>query len=180
MITPADIQKKEFTRGVRGYKEDEVNSFLDLLTLDMDKLIKENLTLRDTIRNLNADIDRYKGSEGALFATLESAKDLMRDISASAEKRAEILLKNAELEAVRITREARESVDRINEESVEIAKRCDQFKTRYRALLQTELDRFDALSEDLLSSSDSVRFGFYADDEKTQTSRGPRPRKQNG
>ena len=36
---------------------------------------------------------------GAVLETLEAAKALMGDISTSAEKRAEILLKNAELDA---------------------------------------------------------------------------------
>ena len=38
MITPADIENKEFSRGVRGYKEEEVDEFLDLIILDMEKL----------------------------------------------------------------------------------------------------------------------------------------------
>jgi cell division initiation protein len=29
MITPLDIQNKEFTKGLRGYKEVEVDEFLD-------------------------------------------------------------------------------------------------------------------------------------------------------
>ncbi|MDR1778542.1 MAG: DivIVA domain-containing protein [Clostridiales Family XIII bacterium] len=164
MITPVDIQKKEFTKGVRGYKEEEVDSFLDLLTLDMDKLMKENASLRETIRSLHADIERYKGSEGALFATLESAKALMSDISASAEKRADIVLKNAELDAERITREARESVERITEEAVEMARRAEQFKIRYRSLLETELERFEAISGDLLPPGDLERYGFYGEE----------------
>ncbi|MDR1953924.1 MAG: DivIVA domain-containing protein, partial [Clostridiales Family XIII bacterium] len=136
MITPAEIQHKSFTKGVRGYKEDEVDSFLDLVTLDMDKLIQENKALRDTILGLNAEIERYRGSEGTIFKTLESAKALMSDISSSAEKRAEIVLKNAELDAERLRREAKESVERITEESVEMARRWEQFKLRYRNLLQ--------------------------------------------
>ena len=42
MITPIDIQEKVFTKAVRGYKEEEVDAFLDLIIVDMEKLIKEN------------------------------------------------------------------------------------------------------------------------------------------
>ena len=38
MITPKDIQSKQFARGVRGYREDEVDTFLDLMTLEFEKL----------------------------------------------------------------------------------------------------------------------------------------------
>lgn len=39
MITPLEIQNKEFRRGIRGYKEDEVDEFLDKIILDYEKLL---------------------------------------------------------------------------------------------------------------------------------------------
>ncbi|MDR1293265.1 MAG: DivIVA domain-containing protein [Clostridiales Family XIII bacterium] len=163
MITPAEIQKKAFTKGVRGYKEDEVDSFLDLITLDMDKLMQENNVLNEKTHTLNAEIERYRNSENAIFDTLESAKALMADISSSAEKRAEIVLRNAELDADRVHREARESVERITEEAVEMVRRWEQFKTRYKSLLQNELERFENLSKDFMPEGDAHRLRFYSD-----------------
>jgi cell division initiation protein len=118
MITPLDIQNKQFSKGVRGYKEEEVDGFLDLLTLDLEKLIDENHKMKEKVKSLGIELERYKNSEGAVLETLEAAKALMGDISASAEKRAEILLKNAELDAELIQREARESVERLQEETI--------------------------------------------------------------
>ncbi|MDR1028581.1 MAG: DivIVA domain-containing protein [Clostridiales Family XIII bacterium] len=163
MITPAEIQRKSFTRGVRGYKEDEVDGFLDLVTLDMDKILQENKSLKETIRGLSAEIERYRGSENTIFKTLESAKELMSDISSSAEKRAEIVLKNAELDAERLRREARESVERITEEAVEMAAGWEQFKLRYKNLLQNEMDRFENLSANLMVDGAVERIRFYTD-----------------
>lgn len=163
MITPKDIQEKEFTRGVRGYKEDEVNGFLDLLTLDMDKLLQENRVLKENIASLNEEIERHKGSEGSIFETLESAKALMADISASAEKRAEIVLKNAELEAERIQKDAKESVERLHEEAAVLTARWGQFKTRYKNLLENEMERFEGLSADFLIDNDLADFQVLPD-----------------
>lgn len=42
MITPVDIEQKEFTRGVRGYREEEVDTFLNLIILEMENLIRAN------------------------------------------------------------------------------------------------------------------------------------------
>ncbi|GHU50017.1 hypothetical protein FACS1894127_4580 [Clostridia bacterium] len=149
MITPLDIQNKEFTRGVRGYREEEVDSFLDQITLDLESLILENRRLKDSIELLTTEVERYRGAENAVLETLEAAKALMGDISASAEKRAEILLKNAEMDAERIQREARESVERLTEESSNLKNRVNILKVRYRSLLSTELERFDSLSAEL-------------------------------
>jgi len=149
MITPLDIQNKEFAKSVNGYKKDDVDSFLDLLTVDMEKLINENLAFKAENERLASDLHQYKGSEGAVLETLEAAKALMGDISASAEKRAEILLKNAELDAELIIREARESVERLSEESMLLKNRFTSFQSKYKNLLEMELERFDTLSSEI-------------------------------
>ena len=154
MITPLDIQNKEFAKGVRGYKEDDVDGFLDLLTLDMEKLLEENKKLKDQIHAPNNELLRYKSTEGTVLETLEAAKSLMGDISASAEKRAEILVKNAELDAKMITREARESAERLTEENNALRNRYMQFRSRFKNMLEMELERFDTLSEDIFGEKD--------------------------
>ena len=159
MLDPADIKSAQFSRTVRGYKEDEVGGFLAAVADDVAALMRENDSLRDNMRQIQSELDRYRDQENQIAVTLESAKGLMRDISTSAERRAEIVLKNAELDAERTLREANESVERITEEAMEMARRWDQFKSRYKNLLQTELDRFEKLSADL----DPVRTGFYSD-----------------
>lgn len=151
MITPLDIQNKEFPRSVRGYKEDEVDAFLDLLTIDMEKVLSDNASLKAEVARLTLEIQKYKGSEGAVLETLEAAKALMGDISASAEKRAEILLKNAELDAQLIQREAKESVERLTEESIALRNRFTAFQSKYRSLLESELERFDTLSTEIFA-----------------------------
>jgi DivIVA domain-containing protein len=91
MIRPIDIQEKVFTRAVRGYKEEEVNEFLDEITVDLDSLLNELRETREENSRLVDELQRLKTTEGSVAETLQAAKSLMTDISASAEKRAEIL-----------------------------------------------------------------------------------------
>ena len=149
MIRPIDIQEKEFTRAVRGYKEDEVNEFLDEITIDMERLIDELRQTREENSRLVEELERYRSSQGTVLETLEAAKALMSDISVSAEKRADILLKNAELDAQLIQKEARETADKIAEESQAMKSRFIYFRTRYKRLLQSELERFESLSGEM-------------------------------
>ena len=46
MISPLEIQEKEFSRSLKGFKEDEVNEFLDRITLDLERILEENRQLR--------------------------------------------------------------------------------------------------------------------------------------
>lgn len=149
MITPADIQEKEFPKAVRGYKEDVVDEFLDLITIDYETLLSENEKLTNEVERLKEDLERYSGTENTVLETLEAAKTLMGDISASAERRAEILLKNAELDAELVLREAKEAVERLIEENEALDNRFKKFKGKYKGLLESELERFDTLSMEL-------------------------------
>lgn len=145
MITSNDIQTKEFSRGVRGYKEEEVDQFLDELTLDYDALCKENETLRQKVAQQEEKIAEYKSQEGAVVKTLEVAKSLMNDISSSAEKRADILIRNAEIDAAAMIRQAKDNLVNLQAEEKMLTERVSSLRTRFRTLLQTELSHFDEL-----------------------------------
>lgn len=148
MITPSDIENKEFSRAKKGYDCDEVDDFLELIIVDMEKLIKENKRLQGELSKVNTQVDRQRSSESSVYETLAAAKQLMNDIAASAERRAEIILKNAELEADMITREAKENISRYTEEGTRLMDRVDLLKERYRSMLRDELERVESVDND--------------------------------
>ncbi len=154
MITPSDIQNKVFEKAVRGYKEEDVDIFLDELTADYDNLLKENESLKQRIVELGDRIEEYKNQESTVLQTLETAKSLMNDISVSAEKRAEILLKNAELDAELKQKQAKENLERLQSEEAELGRRVASIRSRFKNILEGELERFEGLTEEL--------FGQYA------------------
>lgn len=156
MITPLDIEKKEFSRGMRGYNPEEVDSFLNQIIIEIDRLIRENSELKDENEKMRAEITATKSSEEEVISTLETARKLMNEISASAEKRAELLLKNARLEADIIKREAQEASEKFMEESKSIRTRVTTLRERYKSLLEDELDRFDTLSKDIFEEADDI------------------------
>lgn len=144
MITPIEIQEKVFTKVVRGYKEEEVNEFLDQITIDVDRLLNELRETREENSRLVEELERVRGTEGRVVETLQAAKELMTDISASAEKRAEILLKNAELDAELMIKNAREESEALAKENQAIRSRYVEFRNRYKKMLERELQRFES------------------------------------
>ena len=171
MITPVDIEQKEFTRGVRGYKEEEVDTFLNLIILEMENLIRTNRELSDENSKLKEELATSRNTESEVLETLETAKRLMSEISASAEKRAEVLLKNAELDADLIRREARETSERFMDESKSIRTRVSALREKYKNLLEAEHERFDKLSADILSESDDIVKSLPEEKEPLRTGR---------
>jgi len=66
MITPLEIQNKEFKKAMRGYKEDEVDVFLDQVMIDYEKLYKENMELKEKLELAHHQMDKYKDIEETL------------------------------------------------------------------------------------------------------------------
>ena len=86
----------------------EVDQFLDEITLDLQKLLAENERLKAKVESLESDLNQYKIRDLCAEYSGVSQK-LMRDISESAEKRAEIIIKNAQLDADVMQREMRKN-----------------------------------------------------------------------
>ena len=190
MITPLDIEKKEFSKGVRGYNIEEVDEFLDNVIVDLEMLLKENLQLHTQIEALEQENEKLKGAEGSVVQVLEQAKGLMGDISASAERRAEVIMKNAELDAELVVREARQRAERLKEENAALKKSFIAFRDRYRAYLEDELQRVESTEKDLLGAPDDSlldellsepvdKSAILADDglDRTRFAGGAEPRK---
>lgn len=156
MLTVTEIEQKEFTRAVRGYREEEVDNFLNLIILEIQSLNKEVDFLRAENRKLKDQLESDIASDSSVYSTLEAARNLMRDISVSAEKRAGILMKNAELDASLIKREAKEEAERLREESADLRESIISFRNRYKNLLETELERFNVMSTDLFRDAERL------------------------
>jgi DivIVA domain-containing protein len=66
-LTPADVHNVAFSKppiGKRGYNEDEVNAFLDLVENELTRLIEENADLRQRVAELDQEL-ASGGSGGA-------------------------------------------------------------------------------------------------------------------
>ncbi|MBQ4505667.1 MAG: DivIVA domain-containing protein [Firmicutes bacterium] len=151
MLTAQDIREKEFTKAVRGYSVEEVDAFLDQLCADYERNLEETERLNLHVAALQEQVEKYKAQEGAMLNTLETAKSLMSDISASAEKRAGILLKNAELDADLKQRKASEAVDRLRTEEALLNKKVSNIRSRLKSVLEAELKHIDDMSDDLMN-----------------------------
>ncbi|MBV9312748.1 MAG: DivIVA domain-containing protein [Pseudonocardia sp.] len=63
-LTPADVHNVAFSKppiGKRGYNEDEVDAFLDLVETELAKLIEENTELRDQVKTLEQQLGNAQG-----------------------------------------------------------------------------------------------------------------------
>ncbi len=139
MIMPVDIDKKEFSRDKKGYNSREVDEFLDLIIVDYEKVLTDNRNMAHKIKFLEKQVSEAQKSDTAMLETLETAKRLMADISASAERRAELMMRDAELEAENMLLEAKTTVRKLNDEHLVLKNKVERLRANYSRMLKDEL-----------------------------------------
>ena len=165
MIMPIDIDKKEFSRDKKGYNSREVDEFLDLIVQDYEKVLNDNRAMAHKIKTLEKQLEEAQKSDNAMVDTLETAKKLMADISASAERRAELMMRDAELEAENMMLEAKVSVRKLNDEHLVLKNKVERLRNNYKAMLEGELRKMESDEYELLPDLD--RSDISAIDEGT-------------
>ncbi|WP_129596377.1 DivIVA domain-containing protein [Anaerophilus nitritogenes] len=156
MITPLEIQNKEFKKSLRGYKESEVDEFLDHIIIDYENLYKENIELKDKIVLLNDQINKYENLEKTLNNTLVFAQSTAEEVAQNAQKKAELIIEEAQSKATRIVKNAEDEIIKIQREYEQGKKQLQIFKTRFKTLLEAQLETIDRESENLVEETESV------------------------
>ncbi|GAA0105621.1 DivIVA domain-containing protein [Paraclostridium sordellii] len=149
MLTPVEIENKEFKKGIRGYREDEVDEFLDIVKEDFENLYRENSDLKEKIRMYNDQINKYENIEETLKATLITAQTAAEDTCSAAHKKAKIIVEEAELRSRQIIEQANNRVIEIRKEYDSIVKEFKIFRNKFKSLLEDEIRSVDDIFSDI-------------------------------
>lgn len=141
MITPLDIENKKFSRQmVNGYSVEEIDDFLDQLTVEYEKMYKENAESRDKIEELNNSLEHYLSIENTLQGTLLMAQTTAEEVKSVARKQAEQIVNEAQVNA-RETLNALDNEILIKKKELEdIQKQFDIYKAKMESLLISQLE----------------------------------------
>jgi cell division initiation protein len=142
-ITPLDIQQKQFPMKLRGFDVEEVYAFLEVVREEMEDLLRENALLKEQFQRAENQIMEYRNMENTLRETLITAQQMVEDYKVNTRKEAEILLKEAELKADSVIKEAQERVVKIHEDIVDLKGIRRHFKEEVRRLIENHLRMID-------------------------------------
>ncbi len=106
-ITPLDIQQMVFRTKFRGYDREEVNRFLEELAQTVEALNRENAVLREKVAFTEQQLADLKRTESTLSNTLVSAQTLADEVKRAAQRDSELIVREAELKAGELIRQAR-------------------------------------------------------------------------
>ncbi|MCZ0755510.1 DivIVA domain-containing protein [Anoxybacillus sp. J5B_2022] len=139
-LTPLDIHNKEFSKGFRGYDEDEVNEFLDQVIKDYEMVIREKKQLEEKVAELTERLNYFTNIEETLNKSILIAQETAEEVKRNAQKEAKLIIKEAEKNADRIISEALAKSRKIALEIEELKRQSKVFRTRFRMLVEAQLE----------------------------------------
>lgn len=162
-LTPLDIQNKTFPTKMRGYNQDEVDDFLDLVVRDYEEATTKNRELEKAIKHSEEKLEYFNELKDALNQSIivaqdtadkvktsaskesevivTSAQNKAAELVANAEKRAHQLTTDAEEKARQILTDATEKAKQLATETEDLKKRTRVFHQRISLMLESQLEQ---------------------------------------
>lgn len=149
MYTPLDIENKKFAKQMmNGYSVEEVDQFLDELTIDYEKLYKQSNEASSKIKELEESIEKYKNLEATLNSTLIMAQSTADEIKKAAQQQADQILIDAQGSARERSKELEQEITMKTKELDELQKKFDVYKAKMESLLISQLELLKEVNMD--------------------------------
>ena len=137
MITPLDIENKRFSKQmVNGYSVEDVDDFLDELTVEYSKYYKEVNELRTKVEELNSSLVHYKTIESTLQDTLVMAQTTAEEVKNVAKQKADQILAEANANAQAQVDTLKNEILLKQKELDDVKKQFDIYKAKMESLLK--------------------------------------------
>ena len=141
MITQLDIENKKFSKQMmNGYSVEEVDDFLDDLTVDYTKNYKEATELKAKVEELTNSLEHYKSIEATLQNTLVMAQKTADDIKNVAKQQADQIVNEAKGTAQRQVDDLDSEILAKKRELEDVKKQFDIYKAKMESLLISQLE----------------------------------------
>ena len=106
-ITALDIKDKQFTTKFRGYNEQEVDEFLDIIVDDYEDLVRDNRELAARVKELEEKLAYFDEMKESLSQSVILAQETAEKVKASAADESANLINKANFNATHLVEEAK-------------------------------------------------------------------------
>jgi cell division initiation protein len=158
-MTPMDIRKRTFSLRFRGLDRNEVTQYLDVVSDDLEELMRALDELERENSRLKEEVDRHRASEASLKETLLLAQRSAETLRSDTEREAERILVEANRHADRVVQQALEKSAEKEKRIRELRVERKNFHLKLQGMLDMfqQVLNFDKEEEDLDSSVSVMR-----------------------
>ena len=139
-LTPLDIQNKTFPTKMRGYNQDEVDDFLDLVVRDYEELTQRNRELEKAVKHSEEKLEYFNELKDALNQSIIVAQDTADKVKTSASKESEVIVTSAQNKADELVANAEKRAHQLTTDAEEKARKILTDATEKARHLATETE----------------------------------------
>lgn len=138
-ITPVDVAHKTFNRSIYGLDQKEVFTYLQSISDQLESLFKERNELREKLPEKEIQIAEFKDRDQLLKTTLTTAAQMSEKVKEDAEKKAELIIQEAQIKAESIQKSAHETLSKAYSDISDLKALRLQFESNMKALAHAHL-----------------------------------------
>jgi len=138
-ITPLDVRGHRFAVRMRGYDREEVESFLNFVSEELEKVVNDVSKLREENVALKATLGDLTERERILKETLFTAQKLSEDMKEEAKREGRLMVREAELRGQKLIEHAQKKVSQLEEGIRGLKLERDSFERKLRSLIEQHL-----------------------------------------
>jgi cell division initiation protein len=157
-LTPLDIKKKQFSIAFRGFNVQEVETFLEMMTLEMEDLVLKKNSLKEIVEKKDQEIREIKERESSMRKTLEGLQQILQEEQKRSEEKGQQIIREAEVKAAEILQEAKERGASLRNELQQLRRMRREFLAKLGSLVDSYKKIIDQdqkeLDEELRVESD--------------------------
>ena len=142
-ITPIDISGHTFAVKMRGFDQEEVRSFLNLVSSEFEALIVESHANREKLAQLEASVSDLRERERILKETLLTAQRLADEIREEARKEAQLIVREAEVKSSQLLDQAARKAGELEGVLTRLRVEREAFAQRIRSAVEQHLRLLD-------------------------------------
>ncbi|MDY6853558.1 MAG: DivIVA domain-containing protein [Thermodesulfobacteriota bacterium] len=146
-ISPLEIQQQKFKVKLMGFNREEVISFLELISNEMEDLKRENRILKGELEKREKMIAGYKQREKNLNESIITAQKITEDMKLNVKKEADLIISEAEMKAEKIIDDAHRKKTDIEKEIFDLKKQRLQLNSALRLIIEEHLKLLDLEKE---------------------------------
>lgn len=138
-LTPHEVRSQEFQKELRGYDRQQVDDFKQRISDELERLLRERVQMEERVKAGQEQLRAFRDRERALNEALIAAQQLREDTRLQANHEAELILREARTEALRIVGQAQVDEQGLRERFEALHRQFAVYLANFRALLERHL-----------------------------------------
>ncbi|NLH50333.1 MAG: DivIVA domain-containing protein [Myxococcales bacterium] len=148
-ITPLDIKQQQFKKiRSRYYDLGEVDSFLNMVAMEMEANLRENAEMKEELKRVKSRLNELVENEKILKDAIISTQKAVEDILSNARKEREIIVAQARLDAEKLIGNAHDQVRNLTQDVQELRRQRVRVEAELTAVLTSHLKLLEAAAEE--------------------------------